>query len=286
MLKFIHLSDIHLISGGRRLFGVSPERRLNAAIDSINREHADSNFVVFTGDITHWSDAASYAIFADAIDRLKMPVRLLAGNHDSRQALSETVRDVAVDGNGFIQYAVDTPAGRCLFLDTKKEGSDAGEYCSKRLAWLEQQLESSTGPILLFMHHPPMKLGLTGMDKIALLDAEVFHTIVKPHVHRIHHLFFGHVHRAISGNWRGISFTCMRGLNQQLALDLNAPEDSFTGSFEQPAYGVVLADTQQVVVHLHAFMDRSPKFDLVTPKGKSAEEYSLEMRHGDWDMMT
>ncbi len=286
MLKFIHLSDVHLISGGRRLFGVSPERRLNAAIDSINQEHGDADFVAFTGDITHWSDAASYTIFADAIRRLTMPVRLLVGNHDSREALSQALCDIAADDNGFIQYAIDTSAGRCLFLDTKKSESDAGEYCSKRLAWLEQQLDSTTGPILLFMHHPPMKLGHTGIDKIALLDAEALYTVVKPHVHRINHLFFGHVHRAISGNWRGISFTCMRGLNQQLALDLNAPEDSFKGSFEQPAYGVVLADTQQVVIHLHTFMDRSPRFDLVTPKGQSAEEYSLEMRHGDWDMMT
>ncbi len=285
-LKFIQVTDVHLISGGRRLYGVSPERRLHAAIDSINQEHGDADFVVFTGDLVHWHDAESYAIFADAIKRLPMPALLMLGNHDDPLALAKAVPDVPVDENGFLQFAHETPAGRCLFLDTRKAGTDAGEYCEKRLAWLNRELDESDGPLILFMHHPPMKLEMKGMDIIALLNDEAFFDVIEPHVPRIRHLFFGHVHRPIFGNWRGISFSCMRGLNHQLALDLKAPETSVPGSFEPPAYSVVLADTDQIVVHMHEFMDRSPRFDLVTPAGQDPRDYSLNMRHGDWDRMT
>jgi 3',5'-cyclic AMP phosphodiesterase CpdA len=285
-LKFIQVTDVHLISGGRRLYGVSPERRLHAAIDSINQEHGDAEFVVFTGDLTHWGHDESYVIFAEAIKRLSMPAKLMLGNHDDPHALARAVPEVSMDEDGFIQFAADTSVGRCLFLDTRKEGTDAGEYCSRRLAWLNRELGRSNDPLILFMHHPPLKLGLKGMDVIALLDDEAFFTAIEPHIQRIRHLFFGHVHRPIFGNWRGISFSCMRGLNHQLALDLEAPETSVPGSFEQPAYNVVLADKDQIVVHMHEFMDRSPRFDLVTPEGVDGLDYSLNMRHGDWDHMT
>lgn len=285
-LKFIQVTDVHLISGGRRLYGVSPERRLHAAIDSINQEHSDADFVVFTGDLVHWHDTGSYGIFAEAIKRLTMPVKLMLGNHDDPLALTQSIPAVQVDQNGFVQYTHETPVGRCLFLDTRKAGTDAGEYCSKRLDWLQGQLDGSDDPLILFLHHPPLKLGLQGMDIIRLLDDEALFDVLSPHVSRIRHMFFGHVHRPVSGNWRGISYSCMRGLNHQLALELEAPDTSVPGSFEPPAYNVVLADTDQIVVHMHEFMDRSPRFDLVTPKEQDSKEYSLEMRHGDWDRMT
>ena len=286
VLKFIQLTDIHLIDGGRRLYGVSPESRLHAAIDSINREHSDADFVIFTGDQAHWGDEAGYGVLTDAISRLDMPVKVLMGNHDHRDVMARCVAQVEIDSDGFVQSTMDTEAGRCLFLDTKLDGkTDGGQYCEKRRAWLAGQLENSDGPVLIFMHHPPMKLGMKGMDIINLIDAEAFFEIVQPHVHRIRHLFFGHVHRPIFGNWRGISFSCLRGLNHQLALDLKAPKTSVPGNFEPPVYGVVLADKDQLVTHMHEFMDRSPHFELVTPAGMDAKEYSLGMRHGDWDRM-
>lgn len=285
-LKFIQVTDVHLISGGRRLYGVSPERRLHAAIDSINREHGDADFVVFTGDLVHWRDPESYGIFAEAIKRLTMPVKLIPGNHDDPHALAQSVPGVQVDADGFVQFAHVTPVGRCLFLDTRKADSDAGEYCAKRLDWLKRQLAGSDDPIIVFMHHPPLKLGLKGMDRFALLDDEAFFAALEPHGARIRHLFFGHVHRPVFGNWRGISYSCMRGLNHQLALDLDAPKTRIPGSFEPPAYGVVLADLDQIVIHMHEFLDRSPRFDLFPPKGVDPDDYSLDMRHGDWDRMT
>lgn len=284
-LKFIQVTDVHLISGGRRLYGVSPERRLHAAIDSINQEHSDADFVVFTGDLVHWQDAESYAIFTEAIKRLAMPVKLMVGNHDDPLALAQSVPDVQVDPDGFVQFTHETPVGRCLFLDTRKAGSDAGEYCSRRVAWLNRHLDASGDPILLFMHHPPLKLGLKGMDEYALEDQDAFFAVLEPHLARIRHVFFGHVHRPIFGNWRGISYSSMRGLNHQLALDLKAAETSVPGSFEPPAYGVVLADQDQIVVHMHEFLDRSPRFDLLPPADNDPNDYSLNMRHGDWDRM-
>ena len=259
-MKFIHLTDTHVVGSGL-LYGQDPAERLTGAVTSINAEHSDAEFVIVTGDMTHWGDADAYARFAIEIAKLKIPFHLMVGNHDDTPSLMQTFPDLPRDENGFVQHAIETPHGRLLLLDTKGPLGHAGAYCEARRDWLSHQLEAS-GPVYLFMHHPPFEVGIKAMDAIMMLDAEAFHDVVAPHKNRIRHLFFGHVHRAIWGNWRGISYSCMRGLNHQVALDLNAPAERINGNFEPPAYGVVVLQDDQVTVHLHDFTDTSESFQL------------------------
>ncbi|WP_224380317.1 metallophosphoesterase [Roseovarius carneus] len=65
-MKFIHLTDTHVIGSGD-LYGKDPAARLRAAVQSINAEHGDAAFVVLTGDMTHWGDPAAYARFSPEI---------------------------------------------------------------------------------------------------------------------------------------------------------------------------------------------------------------------------
>ncbi len=259
-MKFIHLTDTHVIGGGL-LYGHDPSERLGRAVQSINAEHGDAEFVIVTGDMTHWGDAAAYARFAAEISNLTMPVHLMVGNHDDTPSLTQAYPDLPIDENGYVQQAIDTARGRFLLLDTKAPEGHAGAYCKARCDWLTRQLETP-GPIYLFMHHPPFEVGIKAMDAIMMLDAEDFHRVIAPHKHRIRHLFFGHVHRAIWGTWRGISYSCMRGLNHQVALDLDAPAERIRGNFEPPAYGVVLLSDDQVTIHLNDFTSSSENFIL------------------------
>lgn len=92
-------------------------------------------------------------------------------------------------------------------------------------------------------------------------------------------LFFGHLHRALWGNWRGIGFSCMRGLNHQVTLDLSGMPGPIAGDLANPGYAVVLADDDTVLVHLHEFTDSSPHFSLRAPEGEDQVDYALNMRH-------
>ena len=278
-MKFIHLTDTHVIGGGRRLYGADPARRLALAVDNINSEHGDAAFVVLTGDMTHWGDADAYGAFRGEIERLAMPVHLMVGNHDDTEAFSDHFPSAPRDENGFVQFAFDTPYGRAICLDTKSPGTHAGGYCTARMAWLEAELSGTEQPILLFMHHPPFPVGISSMDRIMMQDAEAFHDVIAPHKARIRHLFFGHVHRAIFGNWRGLSFSCMRGLNHQVALDLTPEQTRISGNLEAPAYGVVLVGDDCVTVHMHDFTNRSPALSLHAPEGTDPVHYQLDMAH-------
>jgi hypothetical protein len=75
----------------------------------------------------------------------------------------------------------------------------------------------------------------------------------------IRHIFFGHVHRPVSGSWRGVPFSALRGLNHQVWLDFSVSQ-GIPCSLEPPAYAVILIDADSTIVHLHDFLDPSPKY--------------------------
>jgi Icc protein len=280
--KFIHLTDTHLIGSGL-LYGGDPAQRLARAVDSIAEEHADARFVAITGDLTHWGDPDAYAVLSRQLARLAMPVIPLVGNHDDTPAFVEAFPAAPRDEAGFVQFVLGTDHGHCLFLDTTEPGDHAGRYCATRRDWLAARLREADGPVFLFMHHPPFPIGIPALDAIMLRDADAFHETVAPHAARVRHIFLGHVHRAVFGNWRGMSFSAMRGLNHQVALELDPAARTIPGSFEPPAYGVVLVDDARVIVHLHDFTDPSPRFRLEPPADMGARAYALSMRHEGWE---
>ncbi|MEM6312295.1 MAG: metallophosphoesterase [Pseudomonadota bacterium] len=144
-MKFIHLTDTHVVGSGL-LHRQNPAERLTQAVTSINAEHSDAEFVIVTGDMTHWGDADAYARFAHEITKLQIPFHLMVGNHDDTLSLMQTFPDLPRDENGFVQQAIDTARGRFLLLDTKATKGHAGAYCDKRRDWLARQLETP-GPV-------------------------------------------------------------------------------------------------------------------------------------------
>src|SRR6186713_1052323 len=110
-MKFIHLTDPHLVPPGDRLYGLDPETRLRAAIADIAKTQRDAAFVLVTGDLTHSGKPAAYDLLRRVLDDLTFPYHLLLGNHDDRQAFRDTFPEVPTDDDGFVQSVVETPAG-------------------------------------------------------------------------------------------------------------------------------------------------------------------------------
>lgn len=269
-MKLIQVSDVHLIAPGKKLFGLDPAARLDACLADIAANHADAALCVITGDLADAGEPAAYRYLAAALARLPMPVRLLLGNHDDRPAFRAAFPQEPIDADGFVQSVLDTPAGRMIFLDTHEAGTNAGRLCGQRLGWLADRLaEAGDRPFYLFLHHPPLAIGMPSLDSIGLVDAEAFAEVVRPHRVRLRHLFCGHGHRPIGGSWLGASFTMLRGTNHQTWLDLVTADDC-VGSHEPPAYAVALLGRDSTVVHFHDYLDPGPKFSLGPPLGGNA----------------
>lgn len=261
-MKFIHLTDTHLVPAGQALYGADPLVRLRRAVDSINREHADAAFVIVTGDLAHRGEAEAYTALREALAELKPRAQLIIGNHDDRPRFRQTFPECPVNDDGHVQYSFVEGGLLHIVLDTNEPGVSHGVFCAQRAHWLGQQLASQPGmPAHVYIHHPPFHVGIPAMDRISLLEPQHLEAALLPHASRVRHLFFGHLHRPIAGSWKGIPFSTVRGTNHQVALVLD-DSPHVPGSMEPAQYAVVLADEHKTVVHLHDFDDCSHRFAL------------------------
>jgi 3',5'-cyclic AMP phosphodiesterase CpdA len=260
-MKFLQISDVHLVPDGGQLYGLEPEARLRACIADVNQHHCDADFVVFTGDLAHTGHRAAYARLIATLAELKLPYHLMIGNHDHRENFKSAFPSAPHDTNGFIQFAFDTPAGRFICLDSNEPGVPYGSFCEARAAWLGEELDrAASQPTYLFVHHHPFPVGLKRMDVNRLRDDERLAAKVRGRKN-IKHIFMGHLHRPISGTWLDIPFSVLPGTSHQVALDF-VIEGVVPGSHEPPAYAVIFLEGDTSIVHLRNFLDTTATFRL------------------------
>lgn len=253
MLKTIWMTDPHIIDEGL-LRGLNPRTRLAAAVDDINMHHADAEFCIISGDMVNQETEVDYLAVKSRLDKLKIPYFTMMGNHDDRGIQKSLFNFPENCMDEFVQYSIATSEGLMICLDTHKAGEIAGQFCERRMEWLKQTLDAANDTaVYIFMHHPPMKLGLPIMDIIknengdALLDLIAKYSQVK-------YLFIGHVHRAISGTVRGIPFSTMKAISFQAPPPV--PDwnwDNFVAAQEAPAYGVVHFEASDVNIQYIQF---------------------------------
>jgi len=248
-VKFVHVTDLHVTPPGELLWGFDPHARLKACLADIARHHRDASFCAITGDLADRGDIATYEALREKLKGFPVPTALLIGNHDDRDNFR------AVFGGGdFIQERLSRDGAHFVFIDTLKgPPSSAGRYDAPRRRWLTETLKQCDGaPVYLFMHHPPFDIGHRLMDPIKLDEAEEFAELLAGHA--IRYLFFGHAHRTMSGQWRGIPFSALPSLNHQLPLVEGVVATVY--SDEPPMYSVVLIENDRTIVHSDAFMHR------------------------------
>ena len=271
-LKFIHLTDAHLVPHPQTLFGINVHENLERAIDSINHKFNDAEFCMITGDLAHWGDAQAYSELTEILNKLSMPYHLMIGNHDARRIAKDSLPTLPWSQDGFLNYRVKTTIGDFIVLDTVNDGKNNGRLCEIRLRWLRQQLletQSAGDDVYLFMHHPPMNIGISAMDAIGLVNSEDMIALLQGFKH-IRHLFFGHLHRSCHGSWRGIPFSTVKAICYQVELRLDGCPN-LTCSHENPAYAVVLIGRDSVIIHDHSFTEEGKTFDYNRGKPEDGE---------------
>ena len=251
-MKIIQVTDMHLTDIGGRIHGLDPLYELQRCISKINTDHSDADLCVFTGDLTSGGPVGAYRSLRECLVQLAMPYVLLIGNHDSRPNFMKIFSDLPHDENGFIQSVIKTDVGHLLFLDTNLAESDTGHYCKQRQAWLDQRLEDAQGqPVYLFMHHPPGETGLRGIDDRRFVDGKMLEESLSRH-DDIRYLFCGHVHKTITGNWRGYPYSAIRGTNHGTSYDWSGePMEEY---HEAPQYAVIYLNDVSTFVHVHDFL--------------------------------
>ncbi|MFZ5962702.1 phosphodiesterase [Thalassococcus sp. BH17M4-6] len=252
MHKCLLFSDLHITAPGETIIGLDPSARFSAALDQALRHHPDARQLLILGDLTHTGHPQEYARLRDLLTDCPVPVTATLGNHDDRAAYFSAFPGAARDANGFAQAALDIGPCRVLLLDTLDESGvhtrHAGYLCDARLDWLRARLAKAPDrPTLIAMHHPPVRTGFDGMDRIRLCNDAAFLALLRAHP-QVRQLVCGHVHRAISGNHAGLAWSILKSPCHQMPMLLGA--DGSGHSVDEPGgYAIALLDAETMILH-------------------------------------
>lgn len=159
-MRIAQITDAHILEKGKHWFSepaTATADRLGRAVDFLNRLQPALDVVLFTGDLSEDGCDASYEHLLELLQPLKIPLFVIPGNHDRREALRSAFQKADyLPKRGYLHYVIDLYPVRLIGLDTVIEGEGGGRLCPQRLHWLEETLrQDSKKPTFLFMHHPP-----------------------------------------------------------------------------------------------------------------------------------
>jgi 3',5'-cyclic AMP phosphodiesterase CpdA len=222
------ITDLHVRPPGKRAYGsIDTNAMLGAAVRKIASLVPAPDCVICTGDLTDCGLPDEYAEMAHALGELPMPVFVIPGNHDRRDVLRRALggsHRYLAQSDDFLNYVIDDFPVRLVALDTVVPGSDAGEICAQREAWLARALDRGSGkPTLVFMHHPPFRTGVAGMDAMMCRTSSSFTPLIERHSN-IERVAAGHYHRPIVRRWAGTIGFVAPSTAHQVALDLRDGE--------------------------------------------------------------
>ena len=252
------ISDLHIAPPGEKTLGhVAMDKNLRAVVAHINALEMRPDVVVISGDITDLGDLESARYAREMLEALAMPYYVVPGNHDSRATLLEAFAPAhcPTDLPGFICYTVDDFAIRLIALDSTIAGECGGELCAQRLNWLAQKLdEAPDKPTFIFLHHPPLKCGVTESDADAFIGAGEFSALIRQHSN-ILRVSCGHIHLLTTSGWGGTALSTAPSIGMRLRLDLTKTHASafFT---DAPAYQLHLLTSEGHLVTHTNFMDK------------------------------
>jgi len=200
------ITDMHVKMRGHVLphmpHVIGPLRRALASIEAMC---ARPDCILATGDLTESGRFEEYLRLREIVDAIDIPVYLLPGNHDYREAIRRAFpdRDYLRGADEAVQFVVEGAAMRVVAIDSSEAPRQGGYLDAPRLRWLEERLnERPKTPTILAMHHPPFRTGVRYFDQQRFEGKKALASIVRanPQILRI---ACGHLHQTISHTWSG-----------------------------------------------------------------------------------
>lgn len=247
-----HISDTHLLAGGRPLYGeVDTIGHLAQALEQLERSTAHPQAIVFTGDLADLGEPDAYVRLREVVEpiaaRMHAQIVWVMGNHDERPAYSRLLFDaeVGADTDAPQDRVYDIAGLRIISFDSTVPGYHHGAVTDAQLDWLADVLATPAphGSILA-MHHPPIPTPmLEAMGMLELQDQPRLAAVLAGSDVRA--ILAGHLHYSTHSTFAGIpvavaSATCY-------TLDLTAENRVLSGVDFGQSVNLVHVYDQQIV---------------------------------------
>ncbi len=192
-IHLIQITDLHLCEtpGDILRSGVNTDEALKALLKQIIARKPQPDLLVATGDLAQQPVAAVYERLQRYFSTLNCPVYTLCGNHDDAAMASRLLNQ------GNVNYCGDLllENWHLIFLDTSQPERVDGELSASELLRLEQLLKHPAADyVMIFLHHPPLKIDSPWMDRIRLKNGDALFAVIDRYP-QVKAVVFGHIHQ-------------------------------------------------------------------------------------------
>ncbi|MBS9391065.1 MAG: 3',5'-cyclic-AMP phosphodiesterase [Dolichospermum sp. WA123] len=202
-IQIIQITDTHLFANEeQKLSGIKTAKSLQTVVKNIEKLDTLPDFLILTGDLSEDQTPESYKYLKDLLNRLRISVYWLPGNHDNLYTMQQLLTDDA--------YICSQKSFLCgdwqfLLLNSTVPGCVHGQISSEQLIWLDKQLRSSEQQTLIALHHPPFKIDSEWLDSYGLRNPEELFAVIDCYP-QIKLVIFGHIHQEFEFERRGVKY--------------------------------------------------------------------------------
>lgn len=253
-LKFIVMSDLHLVPEGALSMTLDTAARLEQAVDAVIARYGDADFCVLAGDLADRGEAAAYERLKAIVARLPIPVHITLGNHDDRATFLEAFGAEFAAETGKVDKVIDAEGYRVILLDSSEPGRVDGVLEMAQIDWLKARLaEALDRPVIVVLHHNANALHIES-DTIRILEPDAFVEALKTHPD-IRQVIAGHVHLTSAATYRGLPFTTLAGGHYSVSFNVDQPGVPFRRLSGPGQMAVVMGTEDRTTVLFEDFID-------------------------------
>ncbi|GAD16284.1 metallophosphoesterase [Lentilactobacillus otakiensis DSM 19908 = JCM 15040] len=162
--------------------------------DDVAASNVVPDMIVISGDLIHGGKASDYRHFESLVEqqqeRFGVSIQVVLGNHDRTQAFYEGYLEEKPQPRYY--YTISDGGWDFYFLDTKCGDLEPGYLDTQQLNWLDHNLNQSSKPAVIFMHHPMLGAPLENMKYSILQNSDALHQVLDGK--NVKAIFSGHVH--------------------------------------------------------------------------------------------
>ena len=252
-MRILHLSDCHLLRDPSEiLFGIHPYDHLAAAIVATQTLRPLPDLVVLGGDVVDCDNGGQdYGVLAHLFSALGRPLHMVLGNHDRLETLKRTTQPpLDPDFPGY--YSFDSHGYHFVLLCSGGTGAVHGLLDEEQLDWFDSDLSANHSyPTLVFLHHPPINIGVPALDHVNLRNRHDFWEIVDRHPGCLCGVFVGHVHQQVSSVYHGVLVASCPATSVQTSNNVKATIIELCD--DQPGFNLIDLTRGQVNVRTVRF---------------------------------
>ena len=223
-IRVVQITDTHLgHHEGDSLLSLDADMSLGLVLQHMHDERGYSDVMLATGDISNCGSIESYNRFANLTSGLAQHSLWLPGNHDLPDVMSQA-------RGGELQKSLQVGNWLIIMLDSTARGEVGGSFTERELAYLADQLATTTAEhVLVCLHHHPVKCGCDWLDQQLVSNADSFFEILDGS-DKVRAVLWGHIHQEIDRQRKGVRLlatpsSCVQFKpgSEDFKLDENSP---------------------------------------------------------------